>query len=107
MVQHIAVCTWPDRFGSASLALHWMSELKTLIRDTVIALRPHLGWPGCFAASGIALDDTSLRAAKMLVTASVLMSRVLSNSWLAAVDKMARSLGLAPMMLELEISCKS
>ena len=53
------------------------------------------------------MDDTSLRAAKMLVTASVLMSRVLSNSWLAAVDKMARSLGLAPMMLELEISCKS
>lgn len=83
-----------------------MTELKTLIKDAVNALKPHLGWPGCFAASGIALDDTSLRAAMILVTASVLMSRVLSNNWLAAVDKMARSLGLAPMMLELEISCK-
>ena len=41
----------------------------------------------------------------MLVTASVLMSRVLSKSWLAAVDKMAKSLGRAPIVLEFEISC--
>ena len=41
----------------------------------------------------------------MLVTASVLMSRVLSKSWLAAVDRMAKSLGRAPMVLEFEISC--
>ena len=40
----------------------------------------------------------------MLVTASVLMSRVLSKSWLAAVDRMAKSLGRAPIVLEFEIS---
>lgn len=40
----------------------------------------------------------------ILMTASVLMSLVLSNSWLAAVDRMAKSLGRAPIVLEFEIS---
>lgn len=67
----------------------------------------YLGCPGCLAASGMILDETSRRAAMMLVTASVLMSRVASKSWLAAVDRMARSLGRAPTLLELEISCNT
>lgn len=67
--------------------------------------KAYLGCPGCLAASGMTLVETSLRAAMMLVTAPVLMSRVASKSWLAAVDRMARSLGRAPTLLELEISC--
>lgn len=38
--------------------------------------------------------------------ASELMFLVLSNSWLAAVDRMARSLGLAPITLKLKSSCR-
>ncbi len=72
----------------------------------VVSVRKaYLGWPGCLAASGIIWAETSRRAVMMLMTASVLMSLVLSNSWLAAVERIAKSLGRAPMVLELEISC--
>lgn len=84
-----------------------MVQEHVTVIATTMATAAYLGWPGCLAASGMALADTSRNAAMMLVTASVLMSRVLSNSWLAAVERIARSLGLAPMMLELEISCGS
>ena len=47
---------------------------KTLRADA------YLGWPGCLAASGMTLEETSLKAAMMLVTASVLMSAVASKS---------------------------
>ena len=87
----------------------WGAASKAFIADIkqhqASYCEAYLGCPGCLAASGVILDETSLSAAIMLVTASVLMSRVLSKSWLAAVDKMARSLGRAPIVLEFEISC--
>ena len=55
-------------------------------------------------AAGTARADTMARPARTSCTASVSRARVLSNSWLAATNRMARSLG-SPPPLPVEISC--
>ena len=55
-------------------------------------------------AAGTARAETVAKPASTSCTASVSRPRVLSNSWLAATDRMARSLG-SPPPLPAEISC--
>ena len=64
-----------------------------------------MGWPGSWAAEGSARLDTKRRPARMFTTVSVPMLFVLSNSWLAATERMARSLGRLPVLLEEDASC--
>lgn len=51
-------------------------------------------WPTAALAAGTLRMLTSRRPDSRLTTASRLMSRVHSNIWLAAADRMARSLGI-------------
>ena len=55
-----------------------------------------MGAPGCCAARGMERRDTVRRPTRTLTTASVAISRVLSNSCRAATARMARSLECAP-----------
>ena len=58
---------------------------------------PHLAWLGSWKAVGRALFDTERSPVRMQTTASVPMCCVLWNSWLAATDRTASSLGMPPM----------
>ena len=56
-----------------------------------------LAWLGSWKAVGRALFDTERSPVRMQTTASVPMCCVLWNSWLAATDRTASSLGM-PLM---------
>ena len=64
-----------------------------------------MGGPGVCNDLGMDLLDTSRRASNTLTTAGVPIEAVLSNSWLAAVPRMAKSLALAPATVDVDTSC--
>ncbi len=68
-----------------------LAASKSEKRSCVGRVGAYLGAPG-FCTWVRALADTSRRASSREVHALVLMAAVLSNSWLAAVERMARSL---------------
>ena len=88
----------------------WLSKLCTL-RGTEHAA-PHkvlpcfIRQPLCAAHACLATHLTSRRPESRATTASRLMSRVHSNSWEAAADRMARSLDMAASPLWVDTSCK-
>ena len=63
----------------------------------VYAHETYLAWLGSWKAVGRALFDTDRSPVRMQTTASVPMCCVLWNSWLAATDRTASSLGMPPM----------
>ena len=84
----------PRVSGLSHMVTAWNFSLVD--RQEMRGIEPHLGAPGCWAAWGRLRMDTERRATRMLTTASVAISRVLSNSCLAATARMARSLECAP-----------
>ena len=78
----------------AACAARWTDPGKV-----VYGHESDLAWLGSWKAVGRALFDTDRSPVRMQTTASVPMCCVLWNSWLAATDRTASSLGMPPREL--------
>ena len=85
-----------------SQSQHWQMISYGML---FVCQKVYLDWLGSWKAVGRALLDTDLRPVRMQTTASVPICSVLWNSWFAATDRIARSLGMPPMELADPASC--